>query len=196
MPTCVCVNGTPASWQTALHALVHPEQVVSVLPARGTPLDRATEVLATILYRPDAPTCDQWCAPGPPSDPAATLASHRGDCDDMVILGLSCLAATGLWAVMAVGIYGTGTTPNHVWIEGEDAEGWFLFETTNGEVHRATRPDGYLPLHLLDPRNTEPLQVALAGPPDASRWTGALILGAAALATVGLVVAASAPSRA
>jgi len=190
MTTCLCVTGTPASWQTSLHALVKPAQVTSVLPTHGTPLDRAVEVLSVVLYRPDPPDCDQWC------DPSTTLASRQGDCDDMVILGLSCLATAGLWALMVVGVYGSGSAPNHVWIEGNDTQGWFLFETTNGEVHRGARPSGYTPMYMLDPRNTEPVQTPLQQLPSSSvDVTGLLVVGAAVTAAAALILTGSVPTQ-
>jgi transglutaminase-like putative cysteine protease len=98
---------------------------------------KAAARLGVVTYFPDPQgPYDYW------RSPKTTLEDGGGDCDDLAILAISTVLCCGLRGRLILGdMNGVG----HAWVEGADERGWFLFEATNGDVFRGSRPAGYEP---------------------------------------------------
>lgn len=151
MGKCLFLKPDRKNWRRsralAVSQLVRPEETVGLVV--GSRVEAVANWLyaarksGRLRYLPDPRRADTWCSP------AAFLASSEGDCSNFAILALSILRGLGIDAVAVVGRRGRGRRSGHVWIEGQDASGWFLLESTNGEVFRGTYPRLYKPVIIL-----------------------------------------------
>jgi transglutaminase-like putative cysteine protease len=96
---------------------------------------RQERAAGRLRYLPDQTSPrDHWCSP------AATITRGGGDCEDLALVALTLLAASGVEGWIVVGWREReGRAPeSHAWAEGD---GWHL-EATSGRVSPA-RPPGY-----------------------------------------------------
>lgn len=150
-PSCLYVRNVPASECRAALNLIRPGEVVHVaawIDANSAP-DRATADIVgdwleanfdkgILRYVADPPVGDVWCSPG------ETLGRGGGDCDDLAILATSLLRQCDVDAQLVLGnVCDHQGCVGHAWVEGQDEEGWYLLEATNGALHRDVRPYGY-----------------------------------------------------
>jgi hypothetical protein len=94
---------------------------------------REQRACGSLRYMADPVGADMWRAP------SCTLADRGGDCEDFAILAASMLAASSdaeLYVV--VGLY---DLEPHAWLEGRDRAGYFLIETTRGDLYDRPNPD-------------------------------------------------------
>lgn len=153
---CQCVSYTPQERCDAIQRLVRPWEVQDIAQTLLKPgfMKRQFDIAQafknsfakrTLTYFPDPPFCDRWCPP------LETLRQGGGDCDDLAILAASLYLAVGIQCSVVVGTHCNGWICNgHAWVEGRDANGWFLFEATSGDLFRF-RPPQYQATHMLRP---------------------------------------------
>lgn len=140
LPPWLFVPATAEAQAAALRTLIRADEVVHLVeqldeadPAwsMGRWL-RACRALGLLRYIPDPPAADVWRAP------ACTLSNGGGDCEDFAILAASVLR----WlphAELDV-VVGLCDLEPHAWLEGCDRGGWFLLETTRGELYHRPPP--------------------------------------------------------
>lgn len=146
-----CAPSNIHGWMRGARVLLRPEEVSHLFPMVLTNLGRlaagdAVAVAMQVLlggylrYERDPQSCDTW------RSPRRTLMLTYGDCEDLAGVVGSLLIGIGIEATLVVGWWhGEG----HAWIEGHDAQGWFLIEGTSGKIHRWYRPTDYAPVSFV-----------------------------------------------
>lgn len=134
------VPATEAAQAAAVRELVRPDEVAHLTCGldRADPAwsigkwIRGLRALGALRYMDDPPGGDLWRAP------ACTISSGGGDCEDFAILAAAMLLAMAEADVdVIVGLF---DGQPHAWIEGVDRAGYFLIETTRGDLYDGPNP--------------------------------------------------------
>lgn len=155
-PSCLVLPPTLEAFGRAAAELVRPYEVSHLVLSPASP-EQVGHWIASqrrnggLHYIPDQTRTledgrpsDHWCSP------AATLERQGGDCEDLSILAVSLLRASGLEAWVCVGwrhrrtVAGTSARrESHAWVMGQRHDGDpFFMEATTGRV-LPDLPDAY-----------------------------------------------------
>jgi hypothetical protein len=143
---CICVSTTP-EWCTTAQRFIRPNDVAdlvsfvqpSAVPPQYDFVANVAQWIGFFSYASD-PEGDTWCPP------LHTLSARSGDCEDLSLLVTSVLVAGHVTTNLVVGtVHDPRGDFGHAWVEGSDAQGFFLIEATNGKLYRGQRPAMYDP---------------------------------------------------
>lgn len=157
------INGSAESQAFAVQYLVRPnevEQFITRTPSSYAPRSSrpfAEQVADWLRSKLSSRELSYQRDPGGPLDywsaPSHTLTWRGGDCEDLTLLGVSMLLAGGVSAHVAVGNLWDGSSfGGHAWIEGQDGRGFFLIESTTGDMWRYGRPSSHILSWTITPR--------------------------------------------